>query len=239
MRRYSLVAVCGAMLVGSTSASPRPPTWGLPRSSRRRRSCTRRCRKFSRGRDFYVGGNAGWGWANTSGTFSTAAGTGSFSGTGNAFLGGAQAGYNWQTGPFVIGAEVDFQGTAASGSVNGAAGPAITSTAKTPWFGTLRGRVGYAADRILLYATGGGVYGDTSLSGTVPGVGSFSNSTTFWTWTAGAGVEWAFYGCWSAKLEYLYVGSPSKFPAVPTVTTVALDNSSNTNIVRAGINYHF
>ena len=237
MRRYSLVLVCGAMLVGSgigiASAADMPPPFEpqpvmyapVPQI-------------FS-WTGFYVGGNAGWGWANTSGTFTTATGTGSFSGSGNGFLGGAQAGYNWQTGPFVVGAELDFQGSAASGSVNAAAGPAITSTAKTPWFGTLRGRVGYAADRVLLYATGGGVYGDTSLSGTVPGVGSFSNSTTFWTWTAGAGVEWAFYGCWSAKLEYLYVGSPSKFPAVPTVTTVALDNSSNTNIVRAGINYHF
>jgi outer membrane immunogenic protein len=89
---------------------------------------------------------------------------GSFSGSSNGFLGGAQAGYNWQTGPFVIGAELDFQGTTASGSVNASAGSAITGTAKTPWFGTLRGRVGYAADRILFYATGGGVYGDTSLS---------------------------------------------------------------------------
>ncbi len=238
MRRYSLVAVCGAMLVGSIGVAsaadmgpppfePPPPVVYAPMP------------QIFSWTGFYVGGNAGWGWTNTSGTFSTAAGTGSFSGTGNAFLGGVQAGYNWQTGPFVIGAEVDFQGTTASGSVNASAGPAITSTEKLPWFGTLRGRVGYAADRILFYATAGGLYGDCSLSGTVPGVGSFSNSTTFWTWTAGAGVEWAFYGCWSAKFEYLYVGSPSKFPAVPTVTTVALDNSSNTNLFRAGINYHF
>jgi outer membrane immunogenic protein len=75
--------------------------------------------------------------------------TGSFSGSGSGFLGGAKAGYNWQTGPFVIGAELDFQGTTASGSVNATAGPGFTSTAKTPWFDTLRGRVGYAAVRIL------------------------------------------------------------------------------------------
>jgi hypothetical protein len=52
--------------------------------------------------------------------------------------------------------------------------------------------LGYAADRVLLYATGGGVYGDSSLSGNVSTVGPFSNSTTFWSWTflvAGIDVE--------------------------------------------------
>jgi outer membrane immunogenic protein len=237
MPRYSLVVVCGAMLVSSgigvASAADMPPPYEPPPVMY---APVPQVFSWS---GFYLGGNAGWGWTNASGTFTTTTGGGSFSGSGNGFLGGAQAGYNWQTGPFVIGAEADFQGTTASGSVNATAGPTISSTEKTPWFGTLRGRVGYAADRVLFYATAGGVYGDSSLSGTVSSVGPFSSSTTFWSWTAGAGVEWAFYGCWSAKLEYLYVGSPSKFPPVPTVISVTENNSSNTNIVRAGINYHF
>ena len=115
---------------------------------------------------FYIGGNAGWGWTNGSGTFTTALGADPFTVSNNGFLGGAQLGYNWQTGPFVLGAEADFQGTAASGSLNASAGPTISATAKTPWFGTVRGRVGYAMDRILLYATAGAVYGDSSWSGT-------------------------------------------------------------------------
>jgi outer membrane immunogenic protein len=185
---------------------------------------------------FYIGGNPGYGWTGASGTITTTIGTGSFSSSGNGFLGSAQAGYDWQAESIVFGVEADFQGTRASGSVNAVAGPTINGTINTPWFGTVRGQIGYAADRVLLYATGGGVYGDSSLSGNVSTVGPFSNSTTFWSWTAGGGVEWAFYGCWSAKLEYLYVGSPSKFPSVPTVTE---NNNSNTNVVRAGINYHF
>ena len=237
MRRYSLVVVCGAMLVGSgigiASAADMPPPFEPPPVMY---APVPQIFSWS---GFYVGGNAGWGWTNTSGTFTTATGTGSFSGSGNGFLGGAQAGYNWQTGPFVVGAELDFQELRRVG--RSTRRPVRRSPARQKRRGSARcgGRVGYVADRVLLYATGGGVYGDTSLSGTVPGIGSFSNSTTFWTWTAGAGVEWAFYGCWSAKLEYLYVGSPSKFPAVPTVTAIVEDNSSNTNIVRAGINYHF
>jgi outer membrane immunogenic protein len=186
---------------------------------------------------FYIGGNAGYGWTNGSGTLTTAAGTESFTVSGNGFVGGAQAGYNWQVGPAVFGAEADFQGTTASGPFSATAGPTISATEKVPWFGTLRGRLGYAIDRVMLYATGGAVYGDTSLNGTMSTAGAFSNSTTFWSWTAGAGVEAAFWGCWSAKLEYLYIGNPSRTPPLPTVT--ALSGSANTNIVRAGINYHF
>lgn len=186
---------------------------------------------------FYIGGNAGYGWSNASGTFTTASGPDPFTAKGNGFLGGAQAGYNWQTGPVVFGAEADFQGSTANGPLSATAGPTISATAKTPWFGTVRGRLGYAIDRILLYATGGAVYGDGSLNGTVSSVGTFSNSATFWTWTAGAGAEVAFWGCWSAKLEYLYMGTPSTTPVIPTVTAVS--GSASTNIIRAGINYHF
>jgi outer membrane immunogenic protein len=137
----------------------------------------------------------------------------------------------------VFGTEADFQGTAASGSLSATAGPTISATAKTPWFGTLRGRVGYAFDSVLLYATGGAVYGDSSWNGSVSTVGNFSSATTFWTWTLGAGVEAAFWGCWSAKLEYLFAGTPSSTPTVPTVTAVS--GNAGANIVRVGLNYHF
>ncbi len=186
---------------------------------------------------FYIGGNAGWGFTNGSGTFTTALGADPFTVKSNGFVGGAQVGYNWQMGPMVLGAEADFQGTSASGTVSATAGPAISATATTPWFGTLRGRLGYAFDSILLYATGGAVYGDSSWNGTVSTVGSFSSATTFWTWTLGAGVEAAFWGCWSAKLEYLFAGTPTTTPSVPTVTAVS--GNAGANIIRLGVNYHF
>jgi outer membrane immunogenic protein len=186
---------------------------------------------------FYIGGNAGYGWTKAPGTLTTTTGPESFTASGNGFLGGAQAGYNWQVGPVVLGAEADFQGTTASGPFSAGAGPTVSATEKLPWFGTVRGRVGYAVDRVMLYATGGAVYGDTTLNGTVSTAGSFSNSTTFWSWTAGGGVEAAFWGCWSAKLEYLYIGNPSRMPPIPTVT--APSETASVNIVRAGIDYHF
>jgi outer membrane immunogenic protein len=186
---------------------------------------------------FYIGGNAGYGWSTASGTVTTTTGSGPFTASGSGFLGGAEAGYNWHYGPAVFGMEADFQGTTESGPFNAVAGPTISGTEKTPWFGTVRGRLGFAYDRILLYATGGGVYGESTLSGTVSTVGPFSSSTQFWSWTAGGGIEAAFWGCWSAKLEYLFIASPNRLPAVPTVT--AITDSASANLVRVGLNYHF
>jgi outer membrane immunogenic protein len=188
---------------------------------------------------FYIGGNAGWNRTTGSGTFNTPLGADPFTVSGsNGFLGGAQAGYNWQVGSFVLGGETDFQGATGSGTLGAIAGPTVSATAKMPWFGTVRGRVGYAIERILVYATGGAAYGDSTWNGTVSSAGAFSSSATFSTWTAGAGVEMAFGDCWSAKVEYLYMGTPSSRPTIPTITSVSGGNA-NTNIVRAGINYHF
>lgn len=236
MPRYSLVLVCSSLLVSSAigiaSAAdlpeyspPPPPVAYMPAPP-----------QFS-WNGFYIGGNAGYGWTSGSGTITTSTGTVPFTDSGNGFLGGAQAGFNWQMGPAVFGMEADFQGTSANGPIAVTAGPTISATAKVPWFGTFRGRVGYAFDRIMLYGTAGGVYGDSTLSGTELTVGAFSSSTTFLSWTAGAGVEAAFWGCWSAKLEYLFIGSPNKLPPIPTV--IAVSDSASTNIVRAGLNYHF
>ena len=97
------------------------------------------------------------------------------------FLGGAQIGYNWQFTPgtgFVVGVEADIQGidfnrehrTDATYTVTTTTGgTAITEATFIPvrhressldWFGTLRGRAGWAFDRLLVYATGGLAFGN-------------------------------------------------------------------------------
>jgi outer membrane immunogenic protein len=184
---------------------------------------------------FYLGGNVGWGWSSGDGTlWVTGLGGVPLSSDGNGFQGGVQAGYNWQTGPFVVGLETDFQGSSGSGDINATG---LTGTLKNPWFGTIRGRLGYAQDNWLLYLTGGGLYGEANFDGTLATTGAFSSSTTYWSWTVGAGVETMLWDRWSAKLEYLYAGTPSDFPSPPG--TVAVDGTINTNIVRVGVNYHF
>lgn len=133
--------------------------------------------------------------------------------------------------------EADFQGSFGSGGTLTATGATpITATLKDPWFGTFRGRIGYAWDRALFYATAGGVYGDGTANGVSGGI-PFNNSTTYVTWTAGAGIEAAFWGPLSAKIEYLYVRSPSSLPTIPNLTGVS--GIPSPSMIRAGLNYHF
>ena len=97
----------------------------------------------------------------------------------NGVLGGFQAGYNWQFGQYLAGLEGDIQATGQRGGVTicpiapGTApvacpGGTLTqfgsASYRLPWFGTLRGRVGYTFDRILLYATGGLAVGEIKAS---------------------------------------------------------------------------
>lgn len=185
---------------------------------------------------FYIGANVGYGWGDGDGTATVGGLTGPVSGSSSGILGGGQIGYNWQTGPLVFGVEADIQATGIDGSVTGP--NFINGKSSVPWFGTIRGRLGYAWDRVMLYATGGGVYGEGRLKGTslVNGT-SFDNSATAWTWTVGGGIEYMFMPAWSAKVEYLYTDTPDKVPTAPFTT--AINGSVHGNIVRVGVNYHF
>ncbi len=217
--RYALV--CGAALTGAAGTAsaadlPAPPVYPAPTAPAVYQPAPP---PFS-WTGFYIGGNAGYGWGNGTGTLALVGpATASFNTSSSGFVGGGQAGFNWQFGPAVIGAEADFQGTTGSGSVSSTALTGITE--KEPYFGTVRGRLGYAFDRFMIYATGGGVYGSTTLNGT-----GFSSSATFWTWTAGAGFEWAMWGPVSAKLEYLYAGTPSNVPSLAPFALVKSGSSS-------------
>jgi outer membrane immunogenic protein len=174
---------------------------------------------------FYAGVNAGYGWASWS-----PPGGGSLDMKG--FLGGGQLGYNWQIGSFVIGAEGDVQYSAQK-QTDTTAG--ITSEAKIPWFGTARGRVGYAFDSFMVYATGGAAWTNFKVSASALGL-TVSTETTKAGWTAGGGVEWMFMPRWSVKAEYLYIDSGT---TSLTVAGLTASGKLKDSIARIGINYHF
>ena len=151
--------------------------------------------------------------------------------TNTQFVGGAQVGANYQFwGGVVIGAEAMFDWlTVSHNNPVTATDPTNTvavnlGVADARWLSTATGKVGYAWDRVLLYAKGGGAWvATTSPSISVGGVpASFSgvSSTTTSTWTAGFGLEWAFSGNWSARAEYDYIALPNQSftvaPATPT-----------------------
>jgi outer membrane immunogenic protein len=202
---------------------------------------------------FYIGGNVGAGWGNQSVNFSGSAPTlaaiaagqipASLAGNPSGVIGGAQAGYNFQSGKFVYGIEADIQGAnihsgaTLSTAVGGALLP-VTTTAdqNLSYFGTVRGRAGLTVTpALLLYGTGGFAYGGARVASstmTTPGCpgfcGSAVNSTVLTGWTAGAGAEYGFSKNWTAKIEYLYydLGSISQLYtdnlgrfAATTVTT--------------------
>jgi outer membrane immunogenic protein len=167
---------------------------------------------------FYLGANAGVsaGTFNTSDRFG-AYGTGDqFTADSKGFSGGGQLGYNYQLpgSNVVIGVEADFQGSTLQGTYDStqAGGAAWQDGSKVDWWGTARGRIGYAFGNILPYATGGLAYGHVGTSGSCsPAAWPFSCdqsqgsvSGTQIGWTAGAGVEYAITRNLTFKAEYLY-----------------------------------
>lgn len=107
----------------------------------------------------------------------------------------------------------------------------VTCQTKSDWLGTVRGRAGYAWDRVLFYGTGGVAFGNLqAAAGALP----FSSSTQI-GWTAGAGVEVALSPNWTAKVEYLYVDLGNQSCGLANcgaLTTVSLTE----NVIRAGVN---
>lgn len=177
---------------------------------------------------FYAGVNAGYGWA----TWDNGFGTDKMKG----FLGGIQIGYNWQISSFVLGVEGDIQYSAQKRTESATIGGiAFTGEEKIPWFGTARGRVGYAFDSVMIYATGGAAW--TNFKASISALGlTASTETTKMGWTAGGGVEWMFMPRWSVKAEYLYIDAGT---TSLTLLGTTASGKLKDQVARIGINYHF
>lgn len=196
---------------------------------------------------FYVGLNAGVGInANSSqlGPLMNSSGQ-----SDPAFTGGGQIGYNWQTGAMVLGLETDINYLGASNSDSGSMFGGNGSSAG--YLGTVRGRVGYAMDRFMIYATGGLAYGSSNTPSSMAGLDAFGaphllsnmgGTSTSVGFTIGGGVEYALSQNWSIKAEYLYVDLGSTTANYYDALSGALVPSTMGNrehIIRAGVNYRF
>lgn len=147
---------------------------------------------------------------------------------------GGTLGYNYQFGQAVVGVEGDIDWADISGtSSNGCPGGCKTSDT---WLSTVRGRLGYAADRFMPYVTGGAAFGDVRAQ--APGFGQVGADRA--GWTLGGGLEAALAPNWTAKVEYLYVDLGSFNCGLSCGAGLTTDNVSfHTNILRAGVNYKF
>ena len=178
----------------------------------------------------YAGINGGYGWGNSYWDVPTG-----FAIRPKGGMLGGTLGYNYQVGSFVYGLEGDFDWANVKDS---AACGAFSCETKNTWLGTFRGRLGYAFDRFLPYVTVGLAFGEIKANNT--SVANPGSSKTFTGWTVGGGLEYAFAGNWTAKVEYLYVDL-GKFDCGPTCFAGAAVNnvSFKENVVRLGLNYKF
>jgi outer membrane immunogenic protein len=160
----------------------------------------------------YAGVNLGYDWGKITNSVLSPSGV----------AGGLQGGYNWQSGQFVFGAETDLQ-------ITGADDTFAPYKFSNPWFGTLRGRAGFAYNNMLFYGTLGLAYG--GLKGELAGL---SEDKTHVGWAGGLGVEVGFMPNWSAKMEYLYMDLSNRAYSITGVT-----NGYEANMLRFGVNYHF
>jgi outer membrane immunogenic protein len=177
------------------------------------------------------------------------------------FTAGAEAGYNYQIGMFVLGVETDVGGVTGdtrsvrSGFITGGTGvffPSLVSqNADNGLFGTVRGRLGIAFDRVLIYGTGGFAYTSGSYSfryfdGLTPATG-FSSANVNVGWTAGGGLEYSLTDNVSVKGEFLYTQF-GRSTTSGVITNTALPAFTNPYVTsarvqeytaRLGLNYHF
>jgi outer membrane immunogenic protein len=196
---------------------------------------------------FYIGLNGGGAWSDQSDKLAIAPrGFGGLSPSGG--FGGGQIGYNWQGflhPHLVLGVEADIQGAGVDGQAIDKDGVAFLSS--LDYFGTVRGRLGYAFGPSLLYATGGFAYGGikNDVFPAVTGVLPFIFNGTATGFTVGGGWEYKVSPAWSVKAEYQFIdlgrndpvsATPHLGSACPLQVPKCEDDAFHT--VRIGLNYH-
>jgi opacity protein-like surface antigen len=205
---------------------------------------------------FYLGGLVSTGWGETDWTPPIGPGT---SPKMAGFLGGAEAGFNYQIGSIVLGVEGDVLGVDTSapgaplGELRGSAacpnGFFFTCNEQLRYLASLTARVGFNWERTLFFVKGGAAWTKNDYSATCNTdsqpliVGPLCNnpadiaSDTRSGWTVGGGFEYGLSRHWSAKAEYDYYDFGSK-------TTVFSDGEvasikETVNVVKIGVNYRF
>jgi outer membrane immunogenic protein len=208
---------------------------------------------------FYVGGNVGASWTDSSAKFANVpvpivgGGDGNYALDETGIVGGLHAGYGLQISQVVVGVEGDMSFLGGSKSSRAVAinqvmfpGFSETVSSETNWIGTLRGRLGWAYNSFLFYATGGLAWGDVKarFDANQAGVSSawYSTSNIEQGWALGGGVEWAVTNNVIVRGEFMHIDLGSTTLNTPVngtsfATSTRFDNRFN--ILRAGVSYKF
>lgn len=202
----------------------------------------------------YVGVHSGGGWGDKSWKDTLEFTSHNIGG----WLVGGQAGCDYQTGQLVLGVEA----TAAWANLEGdsldslsVAGRTLRDFSKVEGLGTLGGRVGWALDRTLIYASGGAAWaieeytvkcasalGATCNSNARIGTTYQSADETRWGWFIGVGVEYSFAPNWSVKAEYNYMDFGTErltFTGPIAATTDRFAITQDVHVAKLGLNRRF
>jgi outer membrane immunogenic protein len=186
---------------------------------------------------FYLGANAGSGWA--SGTLTDNFTGASLSASQAGFIGGGQAGYNYQWANFVLGAEwnIDEASLRATRSTT-----RFDATANTRLIDTLAARFGWAFGELLWYGKAGGGFANNNATITDIATGaSITGSNTSGGWLLGTGLEYLVTPNWTIKAEYDYLGleSWSMNSTLFAPNSDRLSINRNIQMLIAGFNFKF
>ena len=172
---------------------------------------------------------------------------GAYAATGSSLMAGAHAGFNWQVSSVVAGVEGDadfgsFTRSRANITALGRDLGADTFNSRLSSLSTIRGRLGWAFDRWLVYGTGGVAFAqwkDQLYDSVFPFVtGPKSNLSG---WIAGGGIEFAFTEHWTGKAEFLHAAFPNRVTSVMPAPGLnyAFIFKDSLNIGRVGVSYKF
>ena len=202
---------------------------------------------------FYIGAHVGAGWGTTEATITGLAAPVALpfqlplaQTSSSGFLGGVQAGANWQSGWAVFGVQGDIAGA----DINGRSPCLIilSCETKTNWLASVTGRLGAVVmDRGLVYAKGGAAWMNTRASASlplIPAIGTIaSQENTRFGWTIGLGTEWMITNNWSAFIEYNYYQFDRenyRFPIIQAPAVVLnVDLKDTMSVAKVGVNYKF
>jgi outer membrane immunogenic protein len=184
---------------------------------------------------FYIGGHVGGAFAGDNGLQSNDA----------RFLGGVQAGADYQFAPnWVLGAEAQYSWLS-GGTNNNPIFPAgtVVNGRVADQIGSVTGRIGYTWGPGLIYAKGGYAWRDGNTIGVANAAGVPQPFTTSGNskdgYTVGAGLEYLFAPNWSAKAEYQYYNFGNTTLTTAPVDAVGARFRNDEHSVKVGVNYRF
>jgi outer membrane immunogenic protein len=190
---------------------------------------------------FYVGGTIGGVWSSSESSNDTFGIGGATDMSATGVIGGVEGGYNYQIGHAVFGVEGDISWSSLNAAASAAPDPVSqTYSSRLNALATVRGRIGWAFDRLMVFGTGGAAFANLRDQFVWNSVMSTGPGADVAGWTAGAGVEYALTNNWTVKAEYLHIGLPDR-----TVTAFTGDIpysfafKNSFDIGRVGINYKF